>query len=110
VVALEQDAALAQRARENLTAIGAHGVAVVTGPLTQGWPAQAPYDVIFLNGASEIAPETLFRQLKDGGRLVGVIRPGRPGRPLFSRSPPGGVRGRPVFDASGPLLPGFAAP
>ena len=43
-----------------------------------------PYDVIVLNGATEIVPERLFRQLKDGGRLVGVFanESATSGRPL----------------------------
>src|SRR5262245_9019254 len=73
VVALEEDAALARLARDNLMAVGARHVEVMTGRLTDGWPAGAPYDVILLDGASEIPPEALFAQLKDGGRLVGVI-------------------------------------
>ncbi len=110
VVALEEDAALARLAAENLQAVGASNVRVVTGPLTQGWPAEAPYDVIFLNGAIEIEPQALFRQLKDGGRLVAVK--GRPpaGHAMLYRSINGDVSGWPIFDAAAPLLPGFAAP
>ena len=52
VVALEEDEALARLARENLKAVGAPNVTVVTGPLTQGWPAATPYDVVFVNGAT----------------------------------------------------------
>ena len=73
VVALEQDPALARRARENLQAVGASNVTVVTGPLTDGWQAEAPYDVIFVNGATEVVPHALCAQLKDGGRLVAVM-------------------------------------
>jgi len=71
VVALEEDAALARRAREALAAAGAGAAEVVTGPLTAGWPAAAPYDLILLNGATEIVPDTLGRQLKPTGRLRG---------------------------------------
>ena len=63
---------MARQAAENLRAIGAGNVTVVTGPLTEGWQAGAPYDAILLNGATEIEPKALRRQLKDGGRLVGV--------------------------------------
>ena len=72
VVALEEDAALARQAAENLQASGASNVRVVTGPLPQGWPAEAPYDVIFVNGAIEIEPQALARQMREGGRLVAV--------------------------------------
>ena len=75
VVALEEDATLARHARENLAAVGAANAEVVSGALPGGWQAGAPYDVILLNGAAEVVPERLLRQLAEGGRLVGVRRP-----------------------------------
>jgi len=111
VVALEEDAALARLARDNLMAVGARHVEVMTGRLTDGWPAGAPYDVILLDGASEIPPEALFAQLKDGGRLVGVIGRAPASRAmLYQRASGGVVSGRAVFDAVAPLLPGFTKP
>jgi protein-L-isoaspartate(D-aspartate) O-methyltransferase len=107
VIGLEEDPGLAERAAQNLHALGAPGAQVVTGPLSAGWAAQAPYDVIFLNGAFETLPAALLRQLKDGARLVGVK--GRPpaGKAILYRSIGGEVSGRPIFDAAAPLLPGF---
>jgi len=110
VIALEQDPLLARLAGENLRAIGASNATVVTGPLPQGWPAGAPYDVIFLNGATEIVPKVLLRQLKDGGRLVGVLGRVPMGKAMLYRAVGQDVSGRPIFDAGAPLLPGFAAP
>jgi protein-L-isoaspartate(D-aspartate) O-methyltransferase len=110
VIALEEDPALARLAEENLKAIAGKKVTVVTGPLPQGWPPQAPYDVIFLNGASEIVPRALFGQLKDQGRLVAVIGRSPAGRAMLYRSIAGDVSGWPVFDAAAQILPGFAAP
>ena len=110
VVALEEDPALARLARENLEAVGAGNVTVVTGPLTEGWQAQAPYDVIFVNGATEIAPDALYRELKDGGRLVAVVGRVPTSRAMLYRLVAGDVSGWPIFDATAPLLPGFAAP
>ncbi len=110
VVALEEDAALARQARESLQAIGAVQVEVVVGPLNEGWAAGAPYDIILLNGAAEILPDALGRQLKPGGRLVGVY--GRPpaAKGTISHMIEGHLVGRPIFDAAAWLLPGFAAP
>jgi protein-L-isoaspartate(D-aspartate) O-methyltransferase len=108
VVALEEDAGLARRAQEALA--GAAQVVVVTGPLTSGWTAAAPYDLILLEGATEIAPEALGRQLKPSGRLACVF--GRPpaGKAMLYRMVEGQLVGRPIFDAAAPLLPGFVAP
>src|SRR4029077_8923149 len=73
VVALEEDADLAQRAEAALGGAGAGQVAVVRGPLTAGWPAAAPYDLILLEGAIEVAPDALGRQLKPYGRLAAIF-------------------------------------
>jgi protein-L-isoaspartate(D-aspartate) O-methyltransferase len=110
VVALEQDPTLARRAQENLMAVGAHNVTVVTGPLIEGWPPGAPYDAILLDGASEVEPKTLFGQLKDGGRLVGVVGRSPVSKAILYRASKPEVSGWPVFDAVAPLLPGFAEP
>jgi protein-L-isoaspartate(D-aspartate) O-methyltransferase len=109
VVALEENPALAGKAEENLNAIGASNATVVTGPLTQGWQADARYDVIFVNGATEVVPHALCRQLADGGRLVAVVGRAPMGRATLYRAVGGDVSGWPIFDAAAPLLPGFAA-
>jgi len=110
VIALEQDPSLARLASENLRAIGASNATAVTGLLTEGWPVGAPYDAILLDGATEIAPKALLRQLKDGGRLVGVLGRAPLGKAMLYRAVGHDVSGRPVFDAAAPLLPGFSAP
>jgi protein-L-isoaspartate(D-aspartate) O-methyltransferase len=109
VVALEEDATLAREAQAVLAAVGAASVVVATGPLTAGWPAAPPYDLILLNGSTEVAPEALGRQLKPNGRIVGVFGPGSNGKGIIYRMVEGHLVGRPIFDASAPLLPGFAA-
>jgi protein-L-isoaspartate(D-aspartate) O-methyltransferase len=109
VVALEQEPTLARHARENLQAVNAANATVVSGPLIAGWPARAPYDVILLDGAIEVAPEALFHQLKDGGRLVTVMGRTPNGRAMLYTSASGDVSGRPIFDAAAATLPGFAA-
>jgi protein-L-isoaspartate(D-aspartate) O-methyltransferase len=110
VVALEADDPLAHGAREALSAIGADNLAVVKGPLTEGWPAAAPYDLIFLNGATEIVPRGLAGQLREGGRLVVVQGRAPGGQAMLYRRVGGDVSGWPIFDTGAPLLPGFAAP
>ncbi|MBN9023658.1 MAG: protein-L-isoaspartate O-methyltransferase, partial [Rhizobiales bacterium] len=53
VIALESDDQLATSAAETLTDTGIGNVAVVTGQLEAGYAAEAPYDVIFIDGAVE---------------------------------------------------------
>jgi protein-L-isoaspartate(D-aspartate) O-methyltransferase len=108
VVALEQDAALAEAARAALSPLP--NVGVVSGPLIDGWAQGAPYDAILLEGATEFAPETLFRQLKDGGRLVCVLGAPPGAKAMLYRRSGGEIGGRPLFDAAAPVLPGFVKP
>jgi protein-L-isoaspartate(D-aspartate) O-methyltransferase len=110
VVALEEDPELARQAMEALAAVGATNVEVVIGPLTAGWPAGGPYDVILLNGATEVAPETLGRQLKPDGRLLGVYGRSAASKAMIYHLIEGHMVGRPIFDAAARLLPGFSAP
>ena len=108
VVALEQDAGLAQVARGALASLP--NVAVQSGTLAGGWPQGGPYDAIVIEGATEIAPETLLRQLKDGGRLVCVLGSGPGGKAMLYRRSGQDGGGRAIFDATAPLLPGFVKP
>ena len=80
---------------------------VVTGPLDEGYAGNAPYDAILINGAVEVRPEALLRQLAEGGRLVCVKGRGRAARAtLYVRS--GEAFGeRSLFDAAAPLLAPF---
>ena len=110
VVALEEDTDLAQRAEAALAGAGAGQVTLVRGPLTAGWPAAAPYDLILLDGAIEVAPDALGRQLKPNGRLAAVFGRGPAEKAMIYRSIEGHLIGRPIFDAAAPPLPGFAAP
>jgi protein-L-isoaspartate(D-aspartate) O-methyltransferase len=108
VVALEEDSALAEAATRTL--VGADNVKVVTGPLTKGWPHDAPYDVILLNGSTEVPPQTLLDQLANGGRLLAVVGRDPIGRGTVYRRSGTHVSAHREFDAVAPLLPGFSKP
>ncbi|MBV9558010.1 MAG: protein-L-isoaspartate O-methyltransferase [Pseudolabrys sp.] len=108
IVALEEDAAVARRASDALR--GVRQITVVTGELTAGWPARAPYDVILVNGAVESVPEALLAQLKEGGRLVCILGSGPAGKATLYRRTGSEVGSRALFDANAPLLAGFAKP
>jgi protein-L-isoaspartate(D-aspartate) O-methyltransferase len=107
VTALEEDASLAQAAKKSLAAFGAPNMTVVTGPLAAGWAQGGPYDVIVLEGATEVEPRSLLGQLKPGGRLLCIMRRGPAGNAMLFRALEGELRGIPIFDASAHLLPGF---
>ncbi len=109
VVALEQDTALSGLAERIVPGFATGAVTFANGPLVAGWAAGAPYNVILIEGAVEILPEALTGQLAPGGRLL-CIRGSGPGSKAWRyRAGERGISGAPVFDASAPLLQGFAA-
>lgn len=108
VVAVESDHELATRAQQILNELSVDNVVFAEGRLTDGNPRQAPYDVILLDGGVEEVPESIKRQLAEGGRLVTVMRQGRVGRAVLMINRGGVVSSRVLFDAAVPVLPGFA--
>ena len=107
VTATEGDSAMASRAAAALAGLGFANVTVRNAACADGEPAFAPYDVIVLNGATEIAPERLFGQLADGGRLVGVFATVKPSRAMVVTHTHGDFGHRTLFDAAAPVLPGM---
>jgi protein-L-isoaspartate(D-aspartate) O-methyltransferase len=77
VVSIEADLDVVARSGQALTTLGVDNAAVLQGAYAAGYPAQAPFDVIFLSGAVSEIPAELRRQLADGGRLVAVVDGGR---------------------------------
>jgi protein-L-isoaspartate(D-aspartate) O-methyltransferase len=107
VTATESDSALAAKARDVLAQIGLANVTVQTAAAADGAAANAPYDVIVLDGATEIVPDRLYQQLKDGGRLVGVFATTKPPRAMIVTRSHGDFGNRALFDAVVPVLPGL---
>jgi protein-L-isoaspartate(D-aspartate) O-methyltransferase len=110
VTATESDGSLAAKAREVLAQLGFGNVTVRTATAADGDEANAPYDVIVLAGATEIVPDRLYRQLRDGGRLVGVFAMSRPPRAMIVTHSHADFGDRPLFDAVVPVLPGLERP
>ena len=106
VIALEQDADLARAARSELA--GQPNATVVSGSLTAGWPQSSPYDAIVLEGATEVPPETFLSQIREGGRLVCVLGSGPGSKAMLYCRSGDELGGRPIFDATAAVLPGFA--
>lgn len=110
VVAVEQDTDLIKLAEAAFQEAGMDTVAVMEGALAEGYPDQAPYDVIFLNGAVEHVPQTLLDQLSDGGRLVAIeMEAGATmGDAVVETRLGGTFARRSLFEAGTPALPGFS--
>ena len=107
VTATESDSALAARAKDVLAQLGIGNVTVRAADPSEGDAANAPYDVIVLNGATEVTPDRLYRQLKDGGWLVGVFAMAQPQRAMIVTHTHEDFGTRALFDAAVPLLPGL---
>ena len=115
VVALESDKGQSSSAQAALTSAGViSSVKVVNGPLAEGWSADAPYDVIIIEGGMETLPDALTAQLASGGRMVGIeTGPGIGRAVLFQKVGDKGqetLARRVAFDAAATCLPGFARP
>lgn len=108
VVAVEEDANLAREAEAALSAQGADNAAVLTGPLVEGSARNGPYDVIVTFAGVEEMPGALTDQLKDGGRIMAVFMAGVLGEVRMGRKVQGQVSWRMEFNATAPVLPGFA--
>jgi len=107
VTATESDSSLVTKAKSALAGLGLGNVTVRVAAAADGDSADAPYDVIVLNGATEIIPEGLFRQLKEGGRLVGVFAATQPPRAMIVTHSRDDFGHRALFDAAAPVLPGL---
>jgi protein-L-isoaspartate(D-aspartate) O-methyltransferase len=107
VTATETDGSRVQTAKEVLAQFGLGNVTFAGATAAEGDPANAPYDVIVLDGATEIVPDRLYGQLKDGGRLVGVFAITKPSRATIVIRSHGDFGNRTLFDASAPVLPGL---
>ncbi|MCQ1853054.1 protein-L-isoaspartate O-methyltransferase family protein [Neorhizobium galegae] len=107
VVSLEADEALASQATGTLSSLGYDNVAVVTGELEKGYAAEAPYDLVFVNGAVEEVPAALLEQLRDGGRLIVVVGYGNAAQAKVLVKEQGSISESAYFNASVKPLPGF---
>jgi protein-L-isoaspartate(D-aspartate) O-methyltransferase len=109
VVALEEDVAMAREAEALLSAHGVDNAVVQVGSLAGGVPEHGPFDLIIVEGGIERLPEALADQLKPGGRIAAIFVDGMSGQARLGTRTADGVTWRRIFDASAPVLPGFAA-
>ncbi|MBC2886789.1 protein-L-isoaspartate O-methyltransferase [Ochrobactrum sp. CM-21-5] len=107
VIGLESDSNLAAVATARLNELGYDNVVIVSGDLHEGYPSEAPYDVVLIEGAVDFVPESLFKQLKEGGRLVVVEGRGNAGIARIYVKEGGVASGRTVFNTAVKPLPGF---
>ena len=73
VVTVERIKEFSQVATRRLAGHGIQNVQFHAGDASEGWPAQAPYDVILLTGSVPVLSDSFQKQLGIGGRLLAVI-------------------------------------
>jgi len=110
VVALEDDANLANAASETLMEAGVDNAIVVNALLSSGAAKHGPYDIIVVQGAVEEFSDALTKQLKDGGRAVAIFADGAMGQCCIGTKSGDKITWRSDFDATAPLLEGFTKP
>ena len=108
VVAVETDAAAVEDIQALLSEAGADNAIVQAGDLAAGAAEHGPYDVVLIEGGVEQLPPALVAQIKDGGRIACIFMQGNLGEVRIGYKTGGGVSWRFEFNATAPVLPGFA--
>jgi protein-L-isoaspartate(D-aspartate) O-methyltransferase len=110
VIAVEDKNRYIDDATQIWNRLGVCNVAAFKGPLPKGNPENAPFGLIFMNGAVSEIPETLVEQLSPRGRLITILR--KPGEvlgrvTLVQSLGEKGFSSYTLFEAGCPYLPGF---
>lgn len=109
VAAVEDDADRAAAAEAALNDTGADNVAVFNAALAEGAPKAGPFDAVLIEGGIAALPPAIADQLKDGGRIVALWMQGALGEVRYGIKSGGHISWRGAFNATAPLLPGFAS-
>lgn len=107
VVAVEENETLAQDGETALGDHGAHNVVMVQGALAEGAAKYGPFDVIVVEGAVDIMPNTIIDQLAEGGRIAAIFNDGIQGDVRIGYKIDGQMSWQFAFNAGAPVLPGF---
>ena len=107
VVGVEENQELARQAEQNLITDKIANANIFVSTHASGYAEQAPYNVIFIQGAVEKVPQELFEQLSEAGRLLGIVRNGVVGHAHVYKKINNVITDRILFDVSVPMLPGF---
>ncbi len=111
VVALEEKEDLVEVAQSSWDKLGYSNIAAITGTLSDGALQYAPYDVIIFNGSIAKLPDTIIDQIKEGGRILAIIRTSTldlADAIVFRKNKDGSLSKRILFEAGTPYLNGFS--
>ncbi len=111
VIALEDDAAMADLARAGFAAAGL-AVDLRIGPLAPGLPEAAPFDLILVDGGVTRLPALALQlRIDPPGRLAAVLCPPgrREGVATLAERAGAALAARPLFDCAATCLPACRA-
>lgn len=109
VVGIDGDEKLVAKATEIHGELAIDNSVILGADVREGYPDQAPFDVILFEGAVDGVPPAYFDQLSMGGRLAAVISDpaGGLGRATLWTRTSNGIGHRTLFEAGTPVLPGL---
>lgn len=110
VVATEPVPAMVAAAQSALAALRIENVTVKEAAAREGAPAESPFDVILIHGASQVDLDGLRAQLAVGGRMVGINGAGGTDRAVLVTRSAADFGDRVLFDAAAPILSGLERP
>lgn len=110
VITPEAVAGTLDQVRGTWTYCGCGNIDVIAADAIMRDPGEAPYSVIFMNGAVAERPDGLLAHLSLRGRMIVVMKPpgAKPGTVTeFERDGTGEFSTRKIFDADTHYIPGF---
>ena len=110
VIGIETNLYLIQKAKGLLEKLNVDNVVFFEGPLEDGYPDKAPYDVVFINGGVEHVPDGLRAQVREGGCLFYVDYSTGVGRAVLEKRIDGKSVKKEQFDVAVPVLRAFEKP
>ena len=109
VIGVECEPDLVSQSNSLLTDLEVENVVVIQNDLQKGYPNQAPYDVIIIEGGVGVLSQCLCDQLAEGGRLIAIVtQDGQIGKAILVTRVRGNYAHRTIFDANVKILPAFA--
>jgi len=106
-----KDVCYVKSAQQSWDTLSLSNIAAISGALSNGAPEYAPYDIIIFNGAINNLPANIRDQVKEGGRILAILREddlGLAKATLFEQTDSENLSKRVLFEAGTPYLQGFA--
>ncbi|MFT6072936.1 MAG: protein-L-isoaspartate(D-aspartate) O-methyltransferase [Alphaproteobacteria bacterium] len=91
-----------------LNSLDIQNVSVIESDVTEGWAAQAPYDLIFINGSVQQIPDALFDQLAPNGKILTALKKPFISHAVFQFKLQDAIQTERLFECSISLLPEFS--